>query len=160
MKKRKNNLDELQELKLLKIEHNGCWLAFWGLLAAILIQIAMGNAKMQNIGGEWIVFMCLAVCLGVSCIRKGIWDRRLKPSFRNNIITSGIAAAFMGVFWFFVSYRNYHKLVGSIATGVIMFFSIGILCMIALTICSKIYQKRVQKLEEGEDDSEENGGSL
>ena len=26
MKKTKSNLDELQELKLLKIEHNGCWL--------------------------------------------------------------------------------------------------------------------------------------
>ena len=31
MKKTKSNLDELQELKLLKIEHNGCWLAFWGI---------------------------------------------------------------------------------------------------------------------------------
>ena len=43
MKKTKSNLDELQELKLLKIEHNGCWLAFWGLLAVILTQIAIGN---------------------------------------------------------------------------------------------------------------------
>ena len=40
MKKTKSNLDELQELKLLKIEHNGCWLAFWGLLAVILTQNA------------------------------------------------------------------------------------------------------------------------
>ena len=41
MKKTKSNLDELQELKLLKIEHNGCWLAFWGLLAVILTQIIL-----------------------------------------------------------------------------------------------------------------------
>ena len=27
--KKKSNLDEMQELELLKIEHNGCWLAFW-----------------------------------------------------------------------------------------------------------------------------------
>ena len=32
-KKMKNKLDEMQELKMLKIEHNGCWFAFWGLLA-------------------------------------------------------------------------------------------------------------------------------
>ena len=30
MFKKENQLDEMQELKLLKIEHNGFWLAFWG----------------------------------------------------------------------------------------------------------------------------------
>lgn len=52
MKKTKSNLDELQELKLLKIEHNGCWLAFWGLLAVILTQIAIGNDSKQDLSGE------------------------------------------------------------------------------------------------------------
>ena len=46
----------------------------------------------------------------------------------------------MGILWFIISYRNYHKLVGSIATGVIMFFSIEILCFLALTLTSKIYK--------------------
>ena len=36
--KRKNNLDEMQEQELLKIEHNGCWLAFWGLLISMIVQ--------------------------------------------------------------------------------------------------------------------------
>ena len=126
MKKTKSNLDELQELKLLKIEHNGCWLAFWGLLAVILTQIAIGNDSKQDLSGEWIVFMCLALYLTVGCIRNGIWDRKLKPNFKNNIMASSIAAVVMGILWFIISYRNYHKLAGSIATGVIMFFSIEI----------------------------------
>ena len=134
MKKTKSNLDELQELKLLKIEHNGCWLAFWGLLAVILTQIAIGNDSKQDLSGEWIVFMCLALYLTVGCIRNGIWDRKLKPNFKNNIMASSIAAVVMGILWFIISYRNYHKLVGSIATGVIMFFSIEILCFLALTL--------------------------
>ena len=29
---KKSNLDEMQEQELLKVEHNGCWIAFWGLL--------------------------------------------------------------------------------------------------------------------------------
>ena len=33
MKKNKSNLDERQELKLLKIEHNGCWFAFLGIVS-------------------------------------------------------------------------------------------------------------------------------
>ena len=38
MRRKKSNLDEMQEQELLKVEHNGCWIAFWGLLAAIIIQ--------------------------------------------------------------------------------------------------------------------------
>ena len=140
MKKTKSNLDELQELKLLKIEHNGCWLAFWGLLAVILTQIAIGNDSKQDLSGEWIVFMCLALYLTVGCIRNGIWDRKLKPNFKNNIMASSIAAVVMGILWFIISY------------GVIMFFSIEILCFLALTLTSKIYKKRLKKLE---DDSED-----
>ena len=102
MKKTKSNLDELQELKLLKIEHNGCWLAFWGLLAVILTQIAIGNDSKQDLSGEWIVFMCLALYLTVGCIRNGIWDRKLKPNFKNNIMASSIAAVVMGILWFII----------------------------------------------------------
>lgn len=156
MKKMKSNLDELQELKLLKIEHNGCWLAFWGLLAVMLIQIAAGNDSRQNLAGEWIVFMCLAFYLMIGCIRNGIWDRRLKPNFKNNLIASSIAAVVMGILWFIISYRNYHKLAGSIATGIIMFVSIEVLCMLALTLTSSIYKKRLQKLEETDEDSIDN----
>ena len=35
MKIWKNRLDEMQEQKMLQTEHNACWLAFWGLLAAL-----------------------------------------------------------------------------------------------------------------------------
>ena len=129
IRKMKSNLDERQELKLLKIEHNGCWIAFWGLL---------------------IVFMSLAFYLWVACIRNGIWDRRLKPNFKTNVIVSSIAAVLTGIIWFSVSYRNYHKLIGSIATGIIMFVQVEILCLLALMIFSKIYKRRVQKLEEDE----------
>ena len=58
MKKTKSNLDELQELKLLKIEHNGCWLAFWGLLAVILTQIAIGEMTANRIFPENGSYLC------------------------------------------------------------------------------------------------------
>ena len=148
----KNNLDERQELKLLKIEHNGCWIAFWGLLIAMLIQI-LGNGGIKNLIGEWIVFMCLAIYLMIGCMKNGIWDRKLKPDFKTNVMISSIAASVMGIIWFFISYRNYHKLIGSIATGVFMFLAIEILCIASLMVSSKIYKSRVQKLEEIEEDS-------
>ena len=150
MKKMKSNLDERQELKLLKIEHNGCWLAFWGLLIVMAIQMIVGNDSIKNLAGEWVVFMSLVLYLSIDCVRNGIWDRKLKPNLKTNIIISSIAAVLAGIIWFSVSYRNYHKLIGSIATGIIMFVQVEILCLLALMISSKIYKRRVQKLEEDE----------
>ncbi len=147
MKKVKNNLDERQELKLLKIEHNGCWLAFWGLLAAMLLQMALGNNSLENLAGEWIVFMCLAVYLMAGCMKNGIWDRKLKPTLKTNTLISGIAAIVMGIIWFVISYHNYHNLMGSIMTGVFMLLSVGILCLVVLMIFSRIYKRRIEKLE-------------
>lgn len=147
MKKVKNNLDERQELKLLKIEHNGCWMAFWGLLAAMLLQMALGNNSLENLAGEWIVFMCLAIYLMAGCMKNGIWDRKLKPTLKTNTLISGIAAIVMGIIWFAISYRNYHNFMGSIMTGIFMFLSVGILCLVVLMIISRIYKRRIEKLE-------------
>jgi len=149
MDKKKNNLDEMQEQKLLKIEHNGTWFAFWGLLATILIQSAIGGENLlRNIVGEWVVFMCLALYLGVSCIKSGIWDRKLQPNGKTNIIVSLLASAIFGSLYFVSSYLNYHKLIGSLATGIIIFMETFALGLIALTITMYIYKKRVKKLEE------------
>ena len=110
----------------------------------------VGNGSIKNLAGEWVVFMSLALYLSIDCIRNGIWDRKLKPNLRTNIIVSSIAAVLAGIIGFVVSYRNYHKLIGSIATGVIMFVQVEIVCLLALMIFSKIYKRRVQKLEEDE----------
>ena len=154
MKKTKNNLDERQELKLLKIEHNGCWIAFWGLLIVMIIQMIFGNNDAKNLVGEWIVFMYLAFYLVAACIKNGIWDRKLKPNFKTNVAVSSIAAIIVGIIWFIIPYRNYHKLAGSIAAGIFMFAVVEIVCLVALTISSKIYKKRLQKLEDDSADDD------
>ena len=88
---KKSNLDEMQEQALLKIEHNGCWLAFWGLLAAIALQMVMRVPGRQMLG-EWIVFMSLSLYIVIACLRKGIWDRHLKANRKTNLIVSLLAA--------------------------------------------------------------------
>ena len=50
--KMKNNLDEMQEIKLRGIERNGCWFAFWALLAAMMIQLVLGAEPKQMAGEE------------------------------------------------------------------------------------------------------------
>ena len=96
--KMKNNLDEMQEQELLKIEHNGCWLAFWLLLISLIVQsIAFGAAQYKIIAGEWIVFIVLALYLAFACLRNGIWDRRLKADPKTNFLISLIAGVVFGL---------------------------------------------------------------
>lgn len=152
MKKLKNQLDERQERKLLEIEHNGCWLAFWGLLAVMGIQQFVLGDSWKNIVGEWIVFMCLCIYMMGACIKNGIWDRRLKPSPKVNLITSIIAGTAAGVIFSIIKYVEYHTLLGAIASGMVMFFMTAVLAYAALWFCMGLYKKRVHKLEEEDEE--------
>lgn len=97
MKKQKNQLDEMQEQKLLQIEHNGCWLAFFGLLISLFVQIFLYGRDFKIIAGEWAVFMCLAVYIVVSCLKNGIWDRRMAPVASENLKVSLLAGGICGI---------------------------------------------------------------
>ena len=140
----KSNLDERQELKLLKIQHYGCWLAFWGLLVDILIQMILGN-MVKNFIGEVIVFMSLVIYLVVASLKEGIWDRKYKPNLKTNLLFSTIGALVEGIVFFIISYRDYHNLKGSIGIMILMFFVMEIVCMILLTVAGKFYKKRVRR---------------
>lgn len=139
-----SNLDELQEQKLLKIESNGLWFAFWGLFVAILVQSTMGIGNMM---GESIVFMLLALYLLFACLKNGIWSRSLQANTKTNVLVSSISATVMGILFFVTSYVKYQKLLGSIATGVIMFISIWVLSFVALSLTTSLYKKKIAKLE-------------
>ena len=148
MKKQKSNLDERQEQALLRIEHNGCWLAFWGLLAALLIQLIVFGTDFRCTIGEWIVFMILSVYLMGACLKEGIWDRRLKANTRTNVIASAIAALVNGVVMFLRVWLRHRKApVGSVAAGIASACIVFVLCMIILTLAGIAYRKRLQKME-------------
>lgn len=150
---RKNNLDEMQEQKLLKIEHNGMWFAFWGLLIAILVQICMG-ADFKQFIGEWLIFMILCIYTSIGCIKNGIWDRSLKPNVKTNILLSLIAALVVCVTFGFAWHGSQpimHVALGGIILGVFVFTA----CFIALEASCSIYKKRREKLDEETKTSEE-----
>ncbi len=156
MKRLKNNLDEMQEQKLLKIEHNGCWLVFWGLLIAMVVQILGFGYDFRVIAGEWILFMLLSVYLCIACVRAGIWDRRIPMTRKSNLLASLIAALAVGLFSFAFAMRNFNKPVGSlVGSGIAAVFTF-VLCFLVLSFASRWTKKRQQALEtEPEDDSSE-----
>lgn len=149
MKKWKSNLDERQEQNLLQIEHNGCWLAFWGLLAAMIVQCFIYGSEIKYLAGEWMVFMLLSVYLSGACMKHGIWDRRLKPDAKTNGMMSLIAAFAAGMIGFGNAFRNYpDKIAGAAAAGVFMAVITFFLCFGVMSAFAWAYQKKKRELEE------------
>lgn len=85
----KMKIDERQQADLRRVESYGYWIAFWLLLAAVLIQ----SVILQKPAGEWIVewliFMVLAVYGVFSCIRIGVWtEYSAKPTLFSCVMSS------------------------------------------------------------------------
>ena len=87
---KKNQLDEMQEQTLRKIESHGFWLLWGSLLAAWIVQTVFGAA--DKAAGEWVVFMIGCIYMGVACIRNGLWDRHLSDTAPANAVCSLVAA--------------------------------------------------------------------
>ena len=142
---KKSNLDEMQEQALLKIEHNGCWLAFWGLLAAMALQMVMRVPGRQMLG-EWIVFMALSLYIVIACLRKGIWDRHLKANWKTNLVVSLLAAVATGIFVILSNPYLSEPLDYVLVAGLTGGFTF-VLCFAALSVCTKLYRNRRNKLD-------------
>lgn len=150
----KNNLDEMQELKLLKIESRGFWIGFYALFLSIMVQVFLyGPGKAGNmLVGEFVPFLCMGVYLVGGCLRNGIWDRRLKATPAVNIGFSLLAAAVTALFNAIVSYRTYQSVSGAFAVFMIYFFLVGAVLSITICSCSALYHRRIKRLEEEYDD--------
>ena len=142
---KKNQLDEMQEQTMLRIEANGFWLLWSGLLIAILGQIIF-RAPARQWGGEFAVFMAGCVYVVVECLRNGFWDRHLSSNTGTNVLISVFAGAVVMVV---TGLANGYWLL-AVIPGVIT----GVICFVILQICMHIAQKRRKELD-GPDDSEE-----
>ena len=142
---KKSNLDEMQEQALLKIEHNGCWLAYWGLLAVIAVQMVMGAPGSQVLG-EWIVLMVFCLYITVACLRKGIWRRHLKAGWKTNLVGSVTAAVATGILVTLSNPYLTEPLDYVLVAGLTGGFTF-VLCFAALSVCTKLYRNRRNKLD-------------
>lgn len=150
---KRNQLDERQEQIVLKIEHNGCWFAFWALLVAQIVEQFIFGFDFKYIAGEWIIFMILAVYLCSACLKNGIWDRHLKANGKTNLIVSAVAAVAFGVVMAVGSAVRYPgHLTGSLAGGLISAVCVFVLIFVCLSILARSYRKRQQEMEQEPED--------
>ncbi len=147
---RKNNLDEMQELKLLKIESRGFWIGFFALFLAIAVQAFFYDRETAAgaLTGEFIVLLCMSLYIIAGCLRNGIWDRHLPATPGVNIGVSLLAAALTALFNAIICYRNYQSLPAALAVFAVYFILVGIVLFVALLVCSSLYQRKRKQLEE------------
>ena len=143
---KKSNLDEMQEQEMLKIEHYGCWMAYWGLLTAMVIQMVMRVPGAQMLG-EWIIFVIMSLYICIACMRKGIWDRRLKANWKTNLVISLLAAVVVAVLVVLSNPYLSEPLDYVLTAGLTGGFTF-VLCFAALSIGMKLYKKRREKLDQ------------
>ena len=94
------------------------------------------------------MFRCLALYLGIDCMRNGIWDRRMEPDAKTNVKVSLLASAITGIIFGIINYTNYHMIAGAVAIFVFIAGFIFVSVFVALSISSAIYKKRFKEMEE------------
>lgn len=120
---KKNQLDEMQEQTMRKIESHGFWLLWGSLLAAWIVQMMFGAA--DKAAGEWVVFMIGCIYMVVACLRNGLWDRHLSDTAPANAVYSLVAAVAVTLICGF-----------SMDTGSVLFLPVFLPASCALHCCN------------------------
>ena len=153
---KKNNLDERQEQTLLKIESRSFWLAFWLLVAAMIIQEIAFKGDWKTFAGEAIVLFITSIYLLIGCLKNGIWDRKLQPKASTNLLASLCAGLAVGIVNFIVIYRNYpDKPIGSIAGAIFSAVFTFALTFILLSISARAVKKKNEELNQEPEEEDE-----
>ena len=140
---KKNQLDEMQEQTMRRIEARGFWLLWAGLFLAILVQIILGTPNSQWVG-EFVVFMAGCIYTMIECIRNGLWDRHISANTPTNVLGSLFAGVVVSVviglangFWLW-----------AIISGIIT----AVLCFVLLQVCMHTAEKRRKELDNPKDE--------
>ena len=141
-----DNLDEMQKQTLLKIESRGFWGLWMLLLAALIIESLMA--------AEWFIFMLGSAYSVISDLRAGIWDRRLKPNTKTNVVVSVVGGVAVLV-WGLIKFAEFGMGVAALQ-AVIMGVCTWVLCFALLQLSMKAYKKRHAELENPKEDDDEN----
>lgn len=143
---KQNQLDEMQEQTLRKIESRSFWLLWWGLLALIAFR-QVGGASPDAVLGELLIFLLVSLYMVTECIRNGIWDRHIRPTFTANLAGALIGGGAVAVLTFLRNSYWPGALIAGASSGLLVFF--------ALQVTVGMYKKRHQQLENTEEENHE-----
>ena len=149
----KTRYDERQENQMLRIEKNGCSLAWYGLLAVILVQWVWFGSDVSRLAGEMIVFLALTAYLTFRGYFSGLQDRywpRSLPAKLGISVLLGIGVALLNELA--VRLHPARIWAGHGIMGLTLFFSVFLFSLLILLLSQRALSRRQQKLEAEEED--------
>lgn len=153
----KRKIDERERMEMFKVEHYFFWFAFWGLLAALLIQQLFLGLDFSHVAGEWIVFMVMAVGSCIGYARKGIYDGGIsKPGTKSYAIYSFAGSLLFSIVIGLGMYFRWKTSIGvTLGCIAICFTFLFALLFVCLWATGTWIKKRRKKLEQVYDDLED-----
>lgn len=142
-------LDEMKRLKLLKIEEKGFYLMFYGLVFVIVVQAFLNDFKdIQEVILPMVLLVIVSIYFIIACFKEGIWSYQ-DVNQKKSIVVS-IFVGIVGAFIF--GYKLY--LLNRLHVGYLLmiFLIVTILMYLILTGVNRIYVKRVERLEDGDEE--------
>lgn len=150
-------LDERQAQQMYQIEHRGFWFAYFGILALLLVEI-LTNSPALPIGCTTALLLALSIYTEFCCIRRGLWDWRLKPNAKNNALMSMIGAICVFVFTLLMytkqGYFVHNPKILCLCALIAGFFTF-LLTFFLLSVTARVCRKRSEQLEEACEEDEE-----
>lgn len=149
----KKEIDERQQADLNRVTSYGYWIAFYLLIAAILVEGIILNRPFREWAVEWGVFMIIAVYEVIACIRIGVWtETRQKPEKKDYVRYSLIGSTLFSIvftlgYYFRLKPEN-RTFAGIASMFVYWFVLLTVLFLIAYFIGGGIYNRRKKKIEE------------
>ena len=154
-KAHKNNLDEMQDQKLLKLEEYGFWVMFWALVLSIVIQLIIGSS-IKEVLGEIIVLLIGSVYISVTTLKNGLWTRTSISTRKGNALVSIIPAALIGAIHIFKMTQSNRIETRSLLITAAIAVAVYVGCFVILEVLRLAYDKRRAALDDiDEKESEE-----
>lgn len=148
MKRSKMTAEELQQLKLLKIERNAGLLAMVGLCVAIVIQQLAGQDGMRELIGEYCIGGVVCIYLILSCLKNGIWDNTSKSKLKYNLLIGIVLGLVAGIGMFYGSYKMHGQALNAALSGVCVAALTFCICVAALSIAAVVYKNKAKQQKE------------
>lgn len=149
----KKEIDERQQADLNRVTSYGYWMAFYLLIAAILVEGVILSRPFREWAVEWAVFMILAIYEVIACIRIGVWtETKQKPEkkdyVRYSLIGSVLFSAVFTLGYYFRLKPGNRTFEAIASMYAYWFILLTVLFLIAYFIGGGIYNRRKRKMEE------------
>ena len=158
----RRRIDERQRADLRRVESYGYWIAFWLLLASVIVKsVIIGRPKEEWLT-EWVIFMILAVYNVVSLAWIGVWSENSpKPTFASSVSSSLLGSLGFSVIYTAGTWLHSGRTMGMdeviflFALWCIGVFFLMIAAFAALMWIYRVRDRRLQKKMDAELEEEE-----